>query len=184
MARIISGRSRNSKVEMPPGKHTRPTGERVKEAVFSSLQMLIDGARFLDLYAGSGQMGLEAASRGAEVVMVESDAVAFRYLKQNVRRSGLAIETYRTRDQVAIGKLLEQGRSFDIIYCDPPWDDLENTILHHSVLEKLSDLLSEEGMMLLEARSKDTEVLVPGLNLDRRNQYGNTTIYFYRKQLS
>lgn len=181
MARIISGKARNTKLDMPEGLHTRPTGERVKEAVFSALQFEIAGSNFLDLYAGSGQMGLEAASRGAEVVMVEPHLLTFKILKGNLLRSNLNVEVYKTRDRIAIGKFIEQGRVFDLVYCDPPWDQLDNTFECPELRGKISSIIKPNGKLLLEAPSKVAPIIPKGLELIKQLRYGNTAIYFYQR---
>lgn len=157
MTRIIAGAARGRRLSVPEAG-TRPTTDRVREAMFNILAARIDfdGAVVLDLFAGSGALGLEALSRGAaSVVLVESDAKAAKVIDSNVRASGLAGATVTRRR--AADHLRSWGHAADIVFADPPYDLPE---------EQLSEILRlliggpvvDGGMVVLEraARSEDT----------------------------
>jgi 16S rRNA (guanine966-N2)-methyltransferase len=122
--RVITGSARGASLKAPEGLDTRPTGEKVKEAVFSMLQFELEGRRVLDLFAGSGQLGIEALSRGAaSAVFVDSGRAALDAVKQNV-------EHVRFTDRARIinsdcvtylASLAARGESFDIVFIDPPY---------------------------------------------------------------
>ena len=120
--RIITGQARNITLETLEGEATRPTAERVKEAVFSALQFEMENSHFLDLFAGSGQMGLEAVSRGAALaVMVDASPDAIAIIKANAKKTKLfdrcRIVNYKYQDYLK-GFVKNGDRPFDIIYID------------------------------------------------------------------
>ena len=123
MLRIITGTAKGKKLKTLEGEATRPTSERIKEAIFSAIQFDLEGRRILDLFAGSGQMGLEALSRGAESVMfIDSAREAIEVVKENARatgffdRSRFLVSDYRNYIRKASGK-----ESFDLVFIDPPY---------------------------------------------------------------
>ncbi|MBQ2719486.1 MAG: RsmD family RNA methyltransferase, partial [Clostridia bacterium] len=123
MMRIITGRARGVKLETLPGEATRPTSERVKGAIFSSLQFELEGRRVLDLFAGSGQMGLEALSRGAvSCTFADASPEAMAVVKENAKRTGFfdacryLISDYRNVIRKAAGR-----DEYDLIFIDPPY---------------------------------------------------------------
>src|SRR4051812_8485002 len=128
VTRIVAGAARGRRLAVPPGQGTRPTSDRAREALFSALGSLIRawaGRRVLDLYAGSGAVGLEALSRGAAgVVLVESDAKAARTIMANMAAVGLpGAEVRRTTAELAVRSLaVAGGPSFDVVFADPPYD--------------------------------------------------------------
>lgn len=184
VTRIIAGQARSLRLGVPQSG-TRPTSDRVREALFSSLDALeaLDGARVLDLYAGSGALGLEAASRGADhVVFVERDAAAARTLRANVARvgevlnGGAASKLEVTQRTVAAFLRGEQGR-WDVIFLDPPYelseDELTDAITHASAL------LSETGMLIVERSTRSPEPAWPiGVGNVREKRYGETRVWF------
>lgn len=123
MMRVITGTARGIKLTAPEGDHTRPTAERVKEAVFSMLQFEIEGRRVLDLFAGSGQLGIEALSRGAaEAVFVDASKEAVSVLKQNLLRTKLALKgEILCTDSEKFLRASRNKRKFDLIFLDPPY---------------------------------------------------------------
>ena len=166
--RVITGTARGIQLKTPTGFLTRPTAERVKEALFSAIQFDIPGARVLDLFAGTGQLGIEALSRGAaRAVFVDMRLDACRLVRENLRRTGLS-----DRAAVVQGgylRYLEHSKdTFHIIFLDPPYAEafLENA------LEKISeiDILDKHGIIVTE-RPRDY-------------QYGKTLISIFRKQQS
>ncbi|WP_394355733.1 16S rRNA (guanine(966)-N(2))-methyltransferase RsmD [Caldicoprobacter guelmensis] len=181
--RIIAGRWKGRRLLAVKGMHTRPTSDRVKEAIFNILQRCIEGANVLDLFAGTGNLGLEALSRGcARVVFVEKDPRAVDVLNKNRASLGCTEQTAVIRDDVfhAIKRLSCQER-FDIIFADPPYGKGLETPLLNAIAE--NDVLCQDGVVILEHSSRDPQPDRVG-NLvklqDRR--YGNTEISFYKKE--
>lgn len=158
--RIITGAAKGTKLLTPEGEHTRPTSERAKEALFSMIQFDIDGRRVLDLFAGSGQLGLEALSRGAACcTFVDASAEAMDVVKKNIdkthyrEKSKTLISDYRSYLRKASGRL-----AFDLIFLDPPYasDALEDALrrLARTGLMAQGSLLiceSENGKILTRA---------------------------------
>ena len=186
MTRIISGFAGSLTLAVP-GTGTRPTSERVREAIFSALDArdALDGARVADLYAGSGALGLESASRGAaSVVLVENGAAAARACRANAalvlknapRGGGLTVET----SAQSVGPFLaSSGAVWDVVFLDPPYDQGEPELAE--ALALLAPRLSEHAVVVLERSSRSPEPLWPaGLRLDRRKDYGDTTLWWLR----
>lgn len=155
--RIIGGNYRNRLLKTPKGEQTRPTLAVMRKAVFDILQSDVEGAHFLDLYAGSGAMGLEALSRGAKhATFVETDKQAFRCIEENTRllevQDQCTLMSYDTL--LALKKLAKADKHFDIVYVDPPYAPaaklrLLQEILHffdaHPLLNPGATIFLEEG---------------------------------------
>jgi 16S rRNA (guanine966-N2)-methyltransferase len=183
MTRIIAGFAGSLTLAVPRSG-TRPTSDRVREAIFSALQSreLIAGARVLDLYAGSGALGLEAASRGAStVVLVDNANAATRVARENAARvthaaPGPAPEIVVTAQSVQ-GFLATNTESWDIALLDPPYDLTDEQLQH--ALEALVPRLAPDAVVLVERSSRSPEPAWPtGLELDRRKDYGDTTLWW------
>lgn len=162
--RVIAGTARSLKLETVPSMKTRPTTDRIKETLFNMLSPDIPGARFLDLFSGSGAIGIEALSRGAAcAVFVEQDRDAVRIIEQNLKFTKLADRAIVIADSVntAIGRLAVSEAPFDLIFMDPPYDrDLEKQALR---LLHDTALIGPETLLIFEA-SLDTDVSdIPGL---------------------
>ncbi len=149
--RIIAGRARRLPLKAPSGKDTRPTTDRIKETLFNMISYDVADATFLDLFSGSGNIGLEAASRGAkEVILVENNRKACEVIEENIQFTHLGDVTSCIKKDVfvAMGELANK-KSFDIIFADPPYHlGLERQILH---AVKANGLLKEEGYLIIEA---------------------------------
>lgn len=154
MGRIISGIYKGHRLYMPPGKSTRPSSDRFKESLFNVLGGSFDGMRWLDAFAGSGQMGLEALSRGAaEVVFVEADRRAVSVIERNLASLRLEdseqIKLFPCRLEQAIPRFVEQSMRFDYIYLDPPWQRekayarLEESLLRGELLKPRTRIVTE-----------------------------------------
>ncbi len=184
--RIISGQAKGRRLKALKGLKTRPTSDRVKEAIFNILGPYIPGCLFLDLYAGTGNMGIEALSRGSkESVFVENNPAALKVIRDNLALTGFENDAQVIRDSVisALGKFQNAGRKFDIIFLDPPYEK----DMSLPTLQKINDnnLLEEDGMVLVEHHRREKYPERMGhLLLARQNRYGDTMISFYRIDFS
>lgn len=154
--RVIAGTARRLSLMTPKGMETRPTLDREKETLFNTLQNDVGGARFLDLFAGSGQIGIEALSRGAkEAVFVEMVRDAAACIKKNLEHTKLSDKAvvYANDCLTAIAKLASKKESFDIIFLDPPYD----SELYEDTLSaiKRAGILSEDGIVVVESRLRN-----------------------------
>lgn len=179
--RIIGGRLGGRRLLAPRGQGTRPTQDRAREALFSIL-VDVTGYRVLDLYAGSGAVGLEALSRGAlRAVFVESDPRAIACLERNVLALDLAGASTVVGSPVARAlRTLPRAGPFDILFADPPYDLGEAALLE--VLTHAPVLLAPSGIVVLEHRSRDPspEALLPVVRTDVR-RYGEAALAFYAR---
>ena len=182
--RIIAGTWRSRRIKAPEGRSTRPTLDKVREAVFSSLGGMFAEGRFLDLYAGSGANGLEALSRGMdEAVFVDSSSAACRTIHENIETLGCKECTGVIRKKVmsALEDLRDEGKKFSVVYMDPPYAKEEN----EKVLKALFayNLIEEGGRVLIESAREDTfSPQVGDLIAYKEAVYGITRITYYRKK--
>ena len=154
MMRIITGSARGIKLDTLEGEATRPTAERVKEALFSMLQFDIEGRRVLDLFAGSGQLSLEALSRGAaSAVLVDSSRDAVRIIKSNAQKTKLVerCEIYNCEYAEYIRK--NRGSKFDIVFLDPPYAKRLCGGVVEALLE--ADMLKDSSIVVCESEEED-----------------------------
>ncbi|GAB3411363.1 16S rRNA (guanine(966)-N(2))-methyltransferase RsmD [Schumannella luteola] len=184
MTRIISGFAGSLRLAVPPSG-TRPTSDRVREAIFSALEArdAIEGMRVLDLYSGSGALGLEAASRGAsEVVLVDRSPAAARVGRDNAKLVGRAaprggaphITVSSSPVQSFLGGTVGP---WDLVFLDPPYD-LGGAELTHN-LEALVGVLADDGLVVLERSARDPLPELPvGLELERTKDYGDTAVHW------
>lgn len=184
MTRIVSGFAGSLTLRVPKNG-TRPTSDRVREAIFSALDArdAITGLRVLDLYAGSGALGLEAASRGARVVtLVEKNQQAATLCRANA--SAVTKAAPRTgAPQITVSGQSVQGfldstsAGFDLVFIDPPYELSAEELAEN--LHALAPLLHEEAIVMIERSSRSPEPEWPsGLELDRRKDYGDTTLWW------
>ena len=166
--RVITGVCRGRRLREPAGRDIRPTTDQVKEAMFNIVQFDVEGRRVLDLFAGTGQLGIEALSRGArECVFVESSPAAAALVRENLRRCGLQ---GLVRQEDALG-FLRRGERFDLVFADAPYEsDLAGEALR---LVKEFDILSKGGIMIVESRP-ETELppTEPEYGTERSYRYG------------
>lgn len=192
--RLSSGFAKGMRLKSPKGSVTRPTPEKVRAAVFNSLALDLQDAYFLDLFAGTGAMGLEALSRGAAgACFVESDRLALECLRQNVhllqgyaeaapapvKTEILSCPVERARPRLAEG--------FDFIWSDPPYAKSLEWVQSHSAL--ISKWASSEGMWIIESAAKDLKGLESHLSrqgwaLVKSKTYGITAITFWTRHIS
>ncbi len=176
--RIITGTAKGCRLETLSGLDTRPTVERVKEGIFSAISFEIEGRRVLDLFAGSGQMGLEALSRGAaSCVFVDASRDAVQIVRRNMTATKLSSHaTVLCRD--ALGYLNQSGETFDLVFLDPPYD----SGLAVPCLEALSGRISAGGAVLCECdRQTELPDRVGDLYVDRSYRYGRVIVKLYRR---
>ena len=175
--RIIAGESRGTRLESLPGKDTRPTLERVKEGMFSAVQFWLPGAKVLDLYAGSGQLGLEALSRGAGFcVFVEASKPAARLIHRNAEATGLA-ERCRVVQSTVEAYLLRPMDKFDLILMDPPY----HGGLWPKILPKLAPLCNGGALLLCESEAGlEMPEKSAGFTLQKQYRYGTVQISRYQ----
>jgi len=149
--RVIAGSARRLTLITPPGDTTRPTGDKIKETLFNILQPDLPGCRFLDLFSGSGGIGIEALSRGAEeAVFAERDRRALDCIKENLRHTKLFSQATVLEGDVfnSLAKLIRTGSAFDVIFMDPPYGQgLEEQVL--SVIAG-SPILSSDSILVVE----------------------------------
>lgn len=176
--RVITGTARGRKLKTPENYDIRPTADSVKEAVFNIIQFDVEGRRVLDLFAGTGQLGIEALSRGAaECVFVDRDKAAADIVRQNLTACGLSA---RVAGEDALGYLDTCGR-FDLVFVDPPYD----SGIYDAVLQKINsvDILSDGGIIICESRR---ETPMPAVSapyyMGREYNYGKVKITVYRKE--
>jgi 16S rRNA (guanine966-N2)-methyltransferase len=179
VSRIIGGTAGGRRLVMPKGRGTRPTSDRVREGLFSSLGGDLTGQSFLDLYAGSGAVGLEAASRGARpVLLVERDARALTALQANVAAVDLADVTVRAE---SVARLLVDAppSAFDVAFLDPPYSDDVGTDLARLVD---GGWLTPHGVLVVERATRDGEPpWPPTIATDRSRRYGDSTLWYGRR---
>jgi aspartate aminotransferase len=181
--RIVAGKFRGRRLVAPRGEKTRPTADRVREALFSILFDVAD-LSVLDLYAGTGAVGIEAISRGARsAVLVEHAKPALAAIERNLAALGLEdgeAELLPIRVERALDKLIKEGRRFDLIFADPPYADADAAL--PLLLRKADALLSDQGIVVLEHASNSPSPPAPNrLNLDRTKRYGETALAFYAR---
>ena len=178
--RVISGKARGVNLKTPAGTATRPTADRVKEAVFSIIQFDLPGATVLDLFGGTGQLGIEALSRGAKnAVFVDERDDACKLIRENLKRTKLEREGRIIRSDYS-AFLKSTSQKFDIIFLDPPYAEvfLENSL---NLITQI-DILQSGGIIVTE-RPVEKELLLDftGYNRSKDYKYGNTLITLFRK---
>lgn len=182
--RIITGIAKGRRILAPEGIETRPTSDRVKEALFNIIQYKIDGSIILDLFAGTGNLGLEAVSRGAQrCVFIEHNRNTYKILLRNIEYLGFngKSEAYNQDAFTALKILARREEKYDIIFLDPPYGKgyIEKAI------ELIShfDLLSDEGIIASEHDKTDELPEKVGLlKVYRSERYGRTKITFWNKE--
>jgi 16S rRNA (guanine966-N2)-methyltransferase len=173
--RIIAGSHRGHTIHAPRGRDTRPTSDRVRENVFNILGP-VDGAAVLDLYAGSGAMGLEALSRGAaKAVFVESDGDAVRTIERNLDKLHLSGTVLRQDAVTALGMEAGSGRKYDLVLVDPPYDMYAD--IQPKLARYLPSVLAVDGVVVVETDAR----VEPELPLAQRTsrKYGSARITVY-----
>ncbi|MBN3037817.1 MAG: 16S rRNA (guanine(966)-N(2))-methyltransferase RsmD [Candidatus Omnitrophica bacterium] len=196
--RIITGKFKNRALRMPKGAKIRPTSEMVKKAIFDILGPVVVDSSFLELFAGSGNVGIEALSRGArEVVFVDNDRRCMRSVEENLKSLNMAyiygldekaasnktaIKLLPFDAQRALEVLSDRGCKFDIAFLDPPYgeDNLKNCLIKIS----RCDILNARCLVVAEHSTRD---VIPqrfsNLTLLSSKEYGDSTLSFYQKEI-
>lgn len=178
--RVITGKARGIQLKTPEGMLTRPTADRVKEALFSIINFDVPGAAVLDLFGGTGQLGIEALSRGAKsAVFVDAREDACKLIRENLKRTKLEGEGTVVRSDY-LDYLSRCKDRFDIIFLDPPYAEafLEKSINRITEI----DILQSGGIMVAERPlGKDLSLELPGYTRSRDYKYGKILLTIYRK---
>ena len=178
--RVVAGTARGVVLKTPDGMDTRPTADRVKEAMFSIIQFNIPFTKVLDLFGGTGQLGIEALSRGADsAVFVDKSTAACGVIKENIKRT-----KFENKAKVVcsdyINYLKTASEKFDIILLDPPYAEvfLENAL---KIITEI-DILQYNGIIVTERPSgKELSCEFPGFSRSKDYRYGNTVVTLFRK---
>ena len=176
--RVIAGKAKGIQLKTPEGMLTRPTTDRVKEALFSILQFDLPGTRVLDLFGGTGQLGIEALSRGArEAVFVDAREEACRLIRENLKRTGFTGKVVRGDYLTYLAQCREK---FNIIFLDPPYAEvfLENALNRITEI----DILQSGGIIVAERPlGKELPFEFEGYTRSKDYKYGKTLLTIYRK---
>lgn len=179
--RIITGKAKGCKLKAPKGMLTRPTADRVKESLFNILGAEVLEAKVLDLFAGTGNLGLEALSRGAvEAVFVDQNAESISIIKENAAHTKLIdkVEMMKSDVFLALRRLSRAEKRFDLLFCDPPYSKgLAQEVL--SALDEI-DILADGAVIVVEHdRKDDMAVMLHNIVLKRSQTYGSTVVSFF-----
>ncbi len=171
--RVIAGSYRGRRLQAPPGLDTRPTSDRVREALFSILGARVEDARVLDLFAGSGALGIEAQSRGArEATIVDSSATAIRAIGANLEAVGAEATVVRAEARRFLGRASRGARQYDLVFLDPPYRLAAS--LGRELSEALKAVVAPGAAVIAESdRRAPLEVDLP---LEDERRYGDTLI--------
>ena len=180
--RIIAGKYKGRKLNEFNISSTRPTLDRIKEPLFSILMPYLDGAKVLDLFSGTGNLGIEAVSRGASFAWLnDMNKKALKLILSNVRLTGCEnyVKITGKEYEKCLKQINENNTSFDIIVLDPPYEcDFETKVLN-KIVEY--NLLNENGIIVLESdKRKEIDENVPGLKLKDKRTYGRVIIRIYQ----
>lgn len=174
--RVIAGIAKGRKISSGDIKGTRPTLDRVKESLFNILGYPLDGLDFLDLFSGTGNLGIEAISRGADkVVFVDENIKCYNLIKNNISMLGFEEKSEIIKAD-AISFLKKTNKKFDIILMDPPYDDVDIIVKTIEIVSE-NNLLKKNGLLIIEHDNKFKPTILPN---DQR-KYGSTYLSFYKK---
>ena len=181
--RVIAGKARGMVLSAPQGLQTRPTADRMKEALFSILAFDLPGARFLDLFSGAGAIGIEALSRGASyAAFIEHDGTCTGIIRHNLAKAKLTEHAHVFCVDVfdALVDFGQKGQTFDLIFLDPPY----GCGLVAATLKKLQRhrILAADGMIIAEQSSTESPPRIGGLKIVKLKQYKTTTFAFYKTE--
>ena len=174
--RVITGTAKGRKLETLRGEDVRPTTDRIKEAIFSIVHFSIEGRKFLDLYAGSGQMGIEALSRGAkESVFVDFSRESIQIIKTNLKNTKLE-ENARVINMDSNNFIETSNEKYDIVFLDPPYG---KGILQN-MLPKITKIMNKSGIIICEnPQNEELDQEINDFTLDRFYRYGKIKVSIY-----
>ena len=183
MPRVVAGKCKGTVLEAPKGDATRPTTDKVKEAIFSSIQMRVPDSTFLDIFSGTGQMAIEALSRGAEkAVLIDQAGKSQQVISRNLQKTHLTEQArpMKMAFPEALKLLGKKGESFDIIFMDPPY------AMAGSFAKTVSELLAEyhllrEGGIFIVESDADAQIqeIVTNMTCIKSCKYGSTLVTFF-----
>lgn len=183
--RIITGKARGLRLTEPKNYDVRPTADRVKESLFNILGVSLSGLKVLDLFAGTGNLGLESWSRGAEAItFVDVEAASLKLVRSNIAkcRAEEQCRVFKMNALLALSRLQRHHESFDVIFCDPPYSKgWVQQVLQHPALPAV---LAPTGLLIVEHAALDSiqEALPASLTRVRLEKYGATLLSFIRLQ--
>ncbi|MCS0604297.1 16S rRNA (guanine(966)-N(2))-methyltransferase RsmD [Streptomyces sp. LP11] len=186
MTRVIAGVAGGRRLAVPPGTGTRPTSDRAREGLFSTWQSLLggplDGERVLDLYAGSGAVGLEALSRGAgHTLLVEADARAARTVRDNVRGLGLPGAEVRAGKAEQVIRTAPPAEPYDLVFLDPPYAVTDDDLREILLTLRTQGWLAEDALVTVERSTRGGQFPWPdGFEPLRSRRYGEGTFWYGR----
>ncbi|MEZ0090690.1 16S rRNA (guanine(966)-N(2))-methyltransferase RsmD [Streptacidiphilus sp. EB129] len=189
MTRVIAGSARGRRLAVPPGEGTRPTSDRAREGMFSTWESLrgsLAGARVLDLYAGSGAVGLESLSRGAaQALLVEADQGAVKAILANIRTLGLPGAEVRSGRVEAVVAGAAPGRPFDMLFLDPPYALGDAELGEILITLRTGGWLADDTMVTVERSTRGGDFVWPeGFSALRERRYGEATLWYGRAAAS
>jgi len=180
--RVISGICKGLPIKAVPGSNTRPTTDKVKESIFNMIGPYFEGGLAIDLFAGSGSLGIEALSRGMDsCIFIEKDAKAIQTINENLKKCHLEnqAEVYRAEASRAVKALEKREVKIDLLFLDPPYQRIELYNLAETMIQK--GLLSSDAIIMCEhEKTVDLPETIDSFSLTRRETYGSTIISIYR----
>lgn len=184
--RVISGKAKGKKLEAPEGMHTRPVTDQIKQAIFNTLQFRIVDCNFLDLFSGSGSMGIEAISRGAtKTILVDNDTNAINVINKNINGCKFDKNEYQVIKGDAfkvVEDLYNKQMKFDVIYLDPPYTVDEIFIPIMETLDKFN-ILEEDGILAIRTKKeKELPDEFNTLEKTRMKKYGISMVHYYQNK--
>ncbi|MGN1275508.1 MAG: 16S rRNA (guanine(966)-N(2))-methyltransferase RsmD [Floccifex sp.] len=184
--RVISGKARGKKLIAPQGMHTRPVTDQIKEALFNSWQFKVNGCRFLDCFAGSGSMGIEAISRNASyTVFIDNDKNAIQTIQTNLKGCHFDSKLYSViQDDIfqVLPRLDAKNQPFDIIYLDPPYTVDEIFIPVMEAMAK-TNLLKKDGILAIRTKKeKELPDFFSSLEKIKQKKYGISMVHYYQRK--
>ena len=187
MMRIITGKAKGVRLDTLPGERVRPTTEMAKEGIFSAIQFELEGTEFLDLFSGSGQMGLEAVSRGArEATLVDSSEDSIRVIRKNAEKTKLSAQVKIVRSEYGefIKSAGKRGKKYDYVFADAPYEKDLTAELCKRVIK--SDLLRPGGLLMVETASSSPdweslpEEVAAKIASTKQYRFSKCYVYFVR----
>lgn len=176
--RIISGILGGRKIVAPDGDITHPMGERQRNSLFNIIKDEIEGAEVLDMFAGTGSLGLETLSRGAKVAtFVERDQIAQNAIAKNIETLGLEDRANLVRASASAWLEKNEDKKFDLIFADPPYDDVQ-----FSTVSQIMGLLKPGALMVLSHPGRSESPTRPGVVVVDNRSYGTVALTFYRRE--